>query len=412
MVFKSGLQWISVALLASAVRAQDSCSGTLNVTSQSDLDGISSCSSYNGDIHVYNSDAQQLSINGVSSIGGDLHVFNCTNLGTLQAGTLESINGTLTLESLTTLDTLSFPSLASVDSISFKVLPRLSELQFNHGVGDATDVVISDTNLESLDGLNLSSVSTFNINNNKNIQSISVDATSISDSLDISFNAEKVNVSLPNLEWAGNATFRFCSTINMPNLKNVSSLGLINNTLYGMEFAKLSTVTGDLEISSNSHLSNTSLSNLTTIGGGLTVANNSDLRSIDFPQLESVGGALTFIGNFSRVSVPKLDEVDGGVVIESSSQLNCSAFDSAHKNGDFHGDEYVCTGKQSDVSTALSASASGSNTIKSGSGGSGKGSSASATGSGSSSSSSNGAALVGGSSGLVSGLLVLLMEIV
>lgn len=411
MAVTSFLKLVSVALVASGVRADNSCSGTLNVTSQSDLDGISSCTSYDGDIQVFNSDANTLSLNEVQSISGDLHMFNCTNLGSFQAQSLQTINGTLKLQALTVLDTLSMPQLAEVNSISFTTLPALQELQFNHGVGDAKHIVISDTQLKSLEGLNLSSVSTFNINNNKNIQNITVDAHSISDQLDISYNAAEVSVSLPYLQWASNATFRFCSDVSIPNLENVTSLSFVNNTMKGLKFPKLESIGGDLELSSNSHLSNITFSNVSKIKGGLTIANNTGLRVVSgFDNLESIGGAVNIVGNFSKASFPKLDEVAGGVIIESSGELNCSAFNSAHKNGDFHGDHYVCTGKQKDVSTQLSVASVATNTDKTGKSG-GKGASATASGKGSSES-SNGAALVGASGSLVGGLLVLLMELI
>lgn len=377
------LYYILVA--AASLASAQNCSSSINATSQSDLDAISSCDEFKASINIKNSDANTLTLNGVKNITGSLTVNNCTNLGSFSAPSLQKISDLLDLESLTILETLSMPQLTDLGGIKLVTLPALEELQFNTGVQNAKDIFISDTQLKSLEGLNLSTVNNFNINNNKNIDEIEVGATQIAGSLDIAYNAAKVNVSLPNLKWANNATFRYCSSVDVPELEKINStLAFVNNTLYGLDFPNLQSV-GSLTINSNSELRNASFANLTTINGGFVVANNTHFGKVyGFPKLETVKGTIDMEGNLTQASFPKLSEVDGGVSIDSSNVFNCSSFDKAHKNGDFHGDRYVCKGISTTISTTLA-----STSVQTAGGSSTGGSGADATNTASSGSSSS-----------------------
>lgn len=388
MALRSLLALAGVAVVARAAD-NSTCSSFLNATSQADLDKIASCGTFDASLSI-STDAGVLTLNGVQNITGSLSILSSVDLTSFSAPTLSQIGGTLDLEGLTILDTLSMPQLTDLGGIKLVTLPALEELQFNSGVQNARDILVSDTSLKSLEGLNLSSVDTLDVNNNKNIDDISVAATEISGALNIAFNADSVNVSLPNLAWVNNATFRYCGSVSMPQLQKVNnSLGFVNNTLYGLQFDNIQSV-GSLTISSNSQLRNASFANLTTIGGGFVIANNTRYGKIfGFPKLKTVRGAIEFQGNLTQASLPSLEEVDGGVLIDSSNVFNCSSFDAAHKKGDFHGDKYVCEGKSTTISTKLTSLTSTASDSSSGSNSdSGSNASAAATTSGSSSSKS------------------------
>lgn len=344
----------SLLSLAFAAPSNKTCSTQLNVTSQTDLDTISGCEVFRNSIHI-GGDAAVLTLNGVQNITGDIYIYNATELTSFAAPELQEIKGSLDLEIVEVLSTLSMPQLTDLGSIKLLTLPALEELQFNAGVRNAKDILISDTSLKSLDGLNLSQVETFDVNNNKNIKDISIDATSISQLLDISFNSENVNVSLPNLKWANNATFRYCASVLMPELQSVNqSLGFINNTFYNVSADNLESVGGTFILSSNRNLQKASFAKLSKVGGGFVIANNSQYSDVaGFSNLSSVGGAIDMVGNLTNASFPELNQVDGGVVVDSDNVFNCSVFDEAHENGDFHGDAYVCKGKSTTISTTL-----------------------------------------------------------
>lgn len=64
------------------------------------------------------------------------------------------------------------------------------------GITSAESVVISDTGLSSLTGINVFKLKVFNVNNNDNIDTIDSGLQEVTDTIDISYNAEKVDVIL------------------------------------------------------------------------------------------------------------------------------------------------------------------------------------------------------------------------
>jgi hypothetical protein len=324
------------------------------------LDNISSCTSFDGDITLDPS-LTTATINGVVNITGSLSVSNSSTLNSISAPTLESIGDTFNINIATTLETLNFPVLTSVGSINWLSLPQLSAITFPQEVTNATNVVISDTGLTSLNGINVQNVATFNINNNRALQAVTVGLQTVTNALSISFNGNAVQASFPDLLWANNATFQDLSSISLPNITAVNnSLGFVNNSIPGLSLPQLKTVGQSLFIVANNQLTNISFPKLSTIGGGFQIANNTDLNTImGFPKVSSVGGAIDFVGNFSSAALPALDVVRGGVDIESDNKnFNCSAWNQAHDNGDIQGNSYVCKAASSSTSVAITATGS------------------------------------------------------
>lgn len=324
--------------------------------SQSDLDQIASCKKYSGNIEIANSNVGNLNLAGIQELDGDLTINNCTSLGSFTAPNLKTIDGEFYLQSLTSLGVLNCPQLSSVDSIKFITLPALQQLQFGSTINKSEDIYISDTSLTSLEGINVDKVASFNLNNNKYLNEVDVALTSVSDSLDISFNSAKVVATFSQLKWANNMTFRDVSSISLPNVTVVNaSLGFINNSISSLSMPQLTQVGGSLSIVSNSKAGNVSFPQLKNIGGAFVIANNTNLKSVTgFPKVEQVGGAIDFVGSFDEASLPKLDLVKGGVIVDSSSsKFNCSSWNEAHSNGDIHGDSYMCKAKKVSTSVAI-----------------------------------------------------------
>jgi hypothetical protein len=219
----------------------------------------------------------------------------------LSGADLNSIGGAFELQGLTILSTLGFPSLTSVKSINWIDLPGLQELTFTQGVSTANDVVISDTQLNSLTGINLQTVENININNNPYLTLINTQITNVTQSFTIDANAQNLKVELPNLIFAFNMTLRNISSISIPSLESVNTtLGFYGDYLTSIMAPNLTSVGGDLAIVANAELTNISMPELTTVGGGLTIANNSALLTIDgFSSLKTTG-AINMSGNFSR----------------------------------------------------------------------------------------------------------------
>jgi hypothetical protein len=243
-----------------------------------------------------------INLDGIKTIGGDLKIVNTVSLTTLEANDLQTISGSFTMTNLTTLGSLTMPELNKVGTIAWTTLPALQELTFAAEVTEADNVLITDTQLSSLEGINLETATMFNINNNRYLQKIELQLGNVSQALAIEFNAANVAVSLPNLVWANNITLRDCGSVTMPSLAAVNgSLGVYNNTLSSFGAANLTKVGGSLSFVDNSELTNITLPLLTTVSGTFQIANNTEIKTINgFPKLSVVAGAVDFNGNFTK----------------------------------------------------------------------------------------------------------------
>jgi hypothetical protein len=141
-----------------------SCSNSsgFQIESQADLDALASCSTVTGSIIVTAVAMDAVNIPaGVLHVTGDVSVSLTSSVVTFAAPGLESIGGTFELLNLTALQSLNAPSLTSVGGINFVILPLLTTMTF--GINEAGNIVISDTQLASLDGFALTTVNDFGI---------------------------------------------------------------------------------------------------------------------------------------------------------------------------------------------------------------------------------------------------------
>lgn len=250
-----------------------------------------------------------IAINGVQQITGDLTCMNAGSLTELSADQLGTIGGKFNLQNLTILSTLAFSSLNNVNEIYWQGLPALQGLNFPVGVSKAQNVLISNTQLNSLDGIELDTIGNFDIDNNPYLNTVNVNSiTTITGSLTVSANYKNLAITFDNLQSANNMTFRNVSSIVMPSLYQVNgSLGFYSDTFQSFSAPNLTSTGGALAFVDCPQLSNISMPKLTEVGGGFLIANNTNLKSIDgFPKLQTIVGALDFAGTFDKYAVTPL----------------------------------------------------------------------------------------------------------
>jgi len=248
------------------------------------------------------------------------------------------------LNNLQLLNILSFPFLRSAGDLSFQGLPNLASLGFSATVSSLTSLNIQNTFLGSLNGLNPQTVSSIYVANNRMLQSLSFQVSSVSQSINVQSNGDQFNIQFPNLQTAQNITFRNCPTISIPSLKNVTgSLGFYENPLTTISADNLTSIGQSLAINANPNLNNVSFPVLTSIGGGFQVQNNTNLQEVSVPNLKTIGGALDFYGGFTSVTLPALQDCHGGFNLQSSSSsLSCSTFDGEHGMNSVIKGTYTC----------------------------------------------------------------------
>jgi hypothetical protein len=275
---------------------------TATIQNGGDATALASCTTFSGDIVIATAAADTIQLNGIQRISGNLIADGATKLTTLSADSLTIIDKGFQLTNMTILSTLAFPRLSMVDSIMWNALPNLQNISFTSKVTRAANVLITNTQLASLNGIDLQTVETFNINNNFYLTQIETQLGNISKSLTIEANGRHLTASFPNLQWAYNMTFRNCSDVKLPSLSAVNgSMGFYENFFQNFAAPNLTSVGGSLVFDDNVQLTNISLPMLKTINGGYQIANNTQLKVIDgFQALQTVGGAIDFSGNFTK----------------------------------------------------------------------------------------------------------------
>lgn len=250
---------------------------------------------------------QQIQVDNLQIIDGNLSITGVAALAEITFSSLKDVNGTCLMGSLSGLASVNMPALGSVKQLNLTALPVLQLLNFGTvGITKAQSILITNTGLSSLDGLNnLESVDSMDINNNQALQNITMKkVTSITNSLSIVDNnglTTGLNVDFPLLQTAQNITFRNCSDINLPALANVTDdLGFYGNDFTSFSADNLTTLRS-LILDNNAQLTNASFQSLSSINGSCTITENPILNKIDgFPLLQVIGGALVFSGNFTE----------------------------------------------------------------------------------------------------------------
>ena len=226
---------------------------------------------------------------------------NASELTGISADSLDTISGSWNLNDVQILNSLSFPKLQYVSTIVWQGLPNLQNLDFTSKITNASRVDIQNTQLQTLDGIDLQAVDNVMIANNNYLTEVTMQLKSISEALEVSANSQKLEANFPNLQNAFNITFRNVSSVTFPSLETVnSSLGFFSDYMTSISAPNLTEVGGTLIIVNNEQLSNLTMGALTTVGGGFNIGSNPELDTIDgFGSLKTVGGALDFNGNFT-----------------------------------------------------------------------------------------------------------------
>ena len=288
---------------AYSCHAAQKCSGPLTINTSADASALSSCATFKGDVIISDQASGTISIDGVQQITGSVRCENAGAVSEISADDLGTIGGIFYLQNLTTLSSLNFGSLNNVNEIYWVGLPALQSLNFAQGVSQANNVLISNTELNSLSGIELETVGNMDINNNPFLTTVNVnDITNLTGSLNFAANAASLDITFQNLQQANNMSFRNASSVSMPSLSAVNgSLGFYSGTFESFSAPNLTLTGGTLAFVDCPSLSNISFPQLKEIGGGFLIANNTQLKTIDgFPDLQTIVGALDFAGTFNK----------------------------------------------------------------------------------------------------------------
>jgi len=324
---------------------------TATIQSVADATQVANCDTIDGSVLIADSVTGPITLNGITKIGGDLIATANPNITSFSSTTLETIGGKWQFENLIGLQTLEMSALTAVKEISFATLTKLPQIGFgSKGITKADKIVIGDTTLDSLDGINVASLGMMNLNNNKRLLSFVSGIQSVTDQLIVNYNGLNFTMQMDSLTSIANMTIGNVTTFSAPALGTVNgSLYFDSNYFETFSLPNLTEVqTGALSFVSNPSMTNLTFPKLKSVGGGVTIANNTALEEINgFPKLAQIGGAIAFRGVFTSASLPALTDVIGGYEVVTTAVLDnstCDALSDAKGSGVIQGPEIACEG--------------------------------------------------------------------
>lgn len=343
---------------------------------------VAACPTAVGDILISGNAFGTIDITGVKQVYGNLRVNGTQQATAFIAPTLQLVSGQLRISDATILGSINLAQLTTVGSLVYNALPALTATGLTSGVTSADSILFTNTGLTSLAGINVYKLTNFEVSNNADIASIDSGLTSVTDTLTINYNSDKVDVYLDKLSTAQNIIFQKIASLSVGNLTAVNgSLSLQSNSFESFNFPVLTNVGNSLAIDQNDEVEELGFPALKSVGGALSIQSNDQLQSFSyFPNLTTIGGSVTIDGAFNNGSFPKLNRVAGGFNLTSTGLLSCDSFVKLNSAGDIKGDKFYCQGASSTVSSSSSKSgnANGQSTKTAGSSSSGS-SSASTT---------------------------------
>lgn len=196
-----------------------------------------------------------ISLDGIQEIIENLVVGGAGSLTSLSAPDLRRIDGNFMLSNATFLSTINFASLTVVGNIDWSALPAISALSFDAGISQVNDVVIRNTFLSTLKGLNLMNADNVYINNNNRLKIIELPLETWKISIAIRDNGLATAVEFPLLRTAGAITLLNVSSISLPSLSYLAGgIALLGTGCESLIVDSLSVITTKLHLHDNQAL--------------------------------------------------------------------------------------------------------------------------------------------------------------
>ncbi|KOS21572.1 Meiotic expression up-regulated protein 10 [Escovopsis weberi] len=328
--------------VASAVQA--TCTTDIVITSPTPT---IECDVVDANIRVDPAVNGDLVIEGPKQIKGDLIIANATSLISISSNSINSIQGTFSMINLELLSSLNLASLNSLSGLTLTKLPQLSSLSFSpSGITKANDILIQDTFLSNLDGLNIVEVDSFVVTNNRKLTKIDSGLTNITSLLAVNNNGPQMSITMSRLQSAAEIQLSNIQTFVVPVLGRVlDSLKFDQNPDLKIFTAdNLTTIGESMTFINNKMLTNVSFPVLTRVGD-FTIQNNTALEILNgYPKLETITGGAIVGGSFKEVELPQLKDVKGGMTVTSTTDIAdfCQFFDDLKSHGAIQGSE-KCT---------------------------------------------------------------------
>lgn len=317
--------------------------------SRADLELISGCHEIEGDIIVENYPDTLISLNNLERVKGSIIVHRSTSLIRFEAMLLEYISETFQMDRLQSLAMINTPSLHTVKSFDLRVLPILTHMTIDN-LENVESLRIADTSLVSFTEVNTSNMTSFDINNNRYMETVSADVELVTSHFHIAGNGRNIRVDVKNLKTANNVTVSNVESLNLDSLEEVQgSVSILENNFSVLSLPQLQKVGGSMRLADNRALARVQIGALKDIDGGLLIVNNTLLNDISFlPKLTVIGGGLDVEGNIVTTLWPSLKFIKGAAKITTTNvDFDCNQWLHSEVSEAMRGGDIQCraTGK-------------------------------------------------------------------
>ncbi|CAG8516423.1 1082_t:CDS:10, partial [Scutellospora calospora] len=322
-----------------------------------------------------------LVIPGIQNLEGTVDVNSNNNIRRVSFPNLVSATRIL-VSNQTSLTTLEFPLLQKVDTLTVKKLPSLTDLTFSAGLTEANNLEITETGARGIYGLNVKKMSSLRVHDNQQMENLQIPNVKSIDTIYITGNGRgRLNLTTPYLDTVNDLTIKNAGSLAVSALSTISNNLVISENIFpSFTFQNLHSVAGTITIDSNQFLKSTNFPELQTVGSALVISNNPSLEIISgFPKLGQIGGSVDVTGSFSEFDVSKLDDIKGGINVQTTSErFKCDTIDKLKNDGVVKGDTVVCLAGTKEPKSVVAQPKTGvpenKDTIKSFGGGDNKGS--------------------------------------
>ncbi|KAG9306064.1 hypothetical protein G9A89_020259 [Geosiphon pyriformis] len=320
------------------------CDTVIQVENQNDLSALKNCPIFSGTISVISTRLKTLTIPYIKELHGTIHVQNNLQLESISIPNLSNAND-IVLNDNAALATVEVPSLSKANTFTIHGAPSLESVRFVSGLSEINNFELSHTGVSELTGLVASSVGALRLMNNENIAKVSLPNLVSVKTIDLYSNSNSgLHFAAPNLENFGEGVFRNLASASLPSLKKVASdLCFNENKMDMLSIPKLEDIGKTLIIAKNENLKSTFFPNLSHVGG-LLLQNNPKLTEIEgFKSLNKVDKSVDITGNFSKLTLSKVQDINGGLNVQSSSsEFSCNEINELKEKNIVKGKDFVC----------------------------------------------------------------------
>ncbi|KAJ5106629.1 hypothetical protein N7456_003304 [Penicillium angulare] len=381
---------IGISLLLAGSSFADVCDKAVNITSQSDADDISSCTTVSH-ITIAENVTDSIELSKLEKVTGNLTT-NAANLKSFSAPKLESVGGSLEFSGTGLLTELDLSSLSSVGSfLWYKSGVKPSYSFSDSGLTSAGSVWIIQTGIRSISWLKMETIENLALVWNPGLDTVDLSTLkNFTGEITIDGEEAEISISLPKATaGASLAATNSVQSLDIDLMRNLTKLTLNSTSITDFSAPEL-TEMGSIELHGNDHLTNFSMPKLKTISN-ITYDDYDMATNFSFPVLNTIEENAVFSSNLSEARY-----------IASTYEIYCNLIAVTTRGGDsgYSSTESITNSSNARPTTSTSSSASSSPDSRTESGESGS------TSSSAGSSSSSGGLSSGAKAGIAIGVIV------